>query len=1505
MQQMDPENFAYNITRATRLEGNLNKQALEKSINEIVHRHEILRTRFVFDNEKPAQIILSQLSIPLEIVDLTDIPAEKQEGRVQQAILDESRRPFDLSRGPALRTRLLALSDEVIVFLLVIHHIIADGTSIQIFTRELVQLYDAFSGAKPTPLSELAIQYVDYTCWQRQWFGQDGLEFGLRKKQESYWLDQFKDEIPVLSLPTDYKRPVIQSFEGNQLTFELEANEIRSINRIVLSEGSTLFIVLLAIYNIFLSKLSGMADIVVGSPMSGRRHTTVQPLIGMFVNTLALRNYPHHHQTFRNFLGEVKTRTLSAFENQEYRYEDLVERLNINRDTGRNPLFDVAFLLLFDDREAIDVNISSLQFRSYEWYNYTSKFDLILNAWKLGETLKFTFEYCTGLFKESTIQRYSVYFRTILNSIVKDPHKKIADIEILPSEERRRLLHDFNDTQASFPQDQTIHRLFDQQVSRSPDHVALVGTAAGAGKGGSTGGDHQLTYRQLNRQARAVAAMLAEKGVVPGRIVGIMVGPAIELVIGIMGILKSASAYLPIDPGYPRERASYMLADSAAEILLTDAKIRESVEAEVESMNVSDQCLEATAPAYVIYTSGTTGKPKGVMVEHRSLVNLCCWHNRCYGVEPADHAAKYAAVGFDASVWEIFPYLIKGASLYIVPDSIKLDMDRLNDYFEQRDITIAFLPTQVCEQFLGQQNLSLRRLLTGGDKLNQFATRRYRLYNNYGPTENTVVATSCLVQGKADNIPIGKPIDNVKIYILDRDHFQIQPIGIAGELCVAGLGLSRGYINRPEETAERFSPQVIEGAAPCRVYHTGDLARWLTDGNIEFLGRIDHQVKIRGFRIELGEIENQLLKHEEFRDALVVVKDNHVRYLCAYLVAREKIDIPALKEQLSRHLPGYMIPAFFMQIDRIPLTANGKVDRKALPEPELGAAEEAVVPPQNVNEERLVEVWQEVLGLDTIGITDHFFEMGGDSIKAIQVSARLKKYGLILSITDLFMYPTIKELGKHIRAQERTIDQGMVEGEVELTPIQCWFFQSRFTHKHHFNQAVILYRQEGFDEEILKAVLKKLVEHHDALRMVYKLSEDGVIQINRGEIEPMFDFEVFDYREREDVEANIDSEASRIQGGIDLQAGPLVKVGLFKTADGDHLLIVIHHLVIDGISWRILLEDFVSGYRQVSQSEEIELPAKTDSFRDWARALKEYAAGDRGESENAVLLELAYWQSLDSQKLDPLPVDFEIGCPGKKNKDNEAVVVNLGPEQTELLLRQVNWAYNTDINDILLTALGLALKGWRGIDKVGINLEGHGRESILEGLDISRTVGWFTSQYPVILDMQGSEDLPYTIKSVKETLRQIPRKGVGYGILKYLTPIENIRGHRFVLEPEVSFNYLGQFAGDIGLGERTGFTLSPNSSGYDVSPESESRYKLDINGALLDKRLRLSVTYNKLEYSKEGIERLAACFESSLLKIIEHCCRKEEKELTPSDLGYSDISLQDLEEFEDDLSDIY
>ncbi|NOQ28197.1 MAG: amino acid adenylation domain-containing protein, partial [Bacteroidales bacterium] len=916
--------------------------------------------------------------------------------------------------------------------------------------------------------------------------------------------------------------------------------------------------------------------------------------------------------------------------------------------------------------------------------------------------------------------------------------------------------------------------------------------------------------------------------------------------------------------------------------------------------------------AYIIYTSGSTGGPKGVVVEHSSVVNfIYSMYNDFKGTfSSIDNCLSLTRFAFDVSVAEYFLPLSFGSKVVLYDYRQVSDIELLAKTIIEYGITFTYIPpsllNSVYEKLKTQvDKVKLNKMLVGVEPISFETLEKYislnkefTIINGYGPTEATICATRYLYNPKNISntiVPIGRGLSNNNIYLLDGSS-NLVSIGAAGELCISGAGLSRGYLNNPEFTTEKFIPNPFRKGE--RLYRTGDLARWLPDGNIEFLGRIDHQVKIRGFRIELGEIENVLLKHKNIKENVVLARDkNGDKYLCAYIVSKEELNHEELRTYISTQLPDYMIPPYFVQLDELPLTSNGKVNRKVLPSPEIKAGDNYVAP-KTKEESILVEVWSKVLGLEGIGVKDNFFSLGGDSIKTIQIQARLNNAGFKISVKDIFLNPIISDLALKMVFNANEVSQEVIIGDFKISPIQ-YYFLSDEAEQHHFNQSVMLHSEEYLEEEKIKSVFRKLQEHHDAIRITCKVDDAKRITglYNNGIEDFPVSLEVHDFREEKEASEKITSCADQIQRSIDLETGPLLKLGLFHLPDGDRLLIVIHHLVIDGVSWRIIFEDIETLFNQVNKGEKLRLPLKSNSFKDWSAKLTEYAKSSK------LLKEKSYWSDIVSKEECSLNRHFD----NENIEDNDLGNMQFALDQnaTSDLLNNTNEVYGTEINDILLCGLGYGVKKTLGNEKVLISLEGHGREDILADIDISRTIGWFTSVYPVLLDMKNIDDLSLQIRSVKESLRQIPNKGIGFGILKYLTPPELKDDVNYDIEPQIEFNYLGQFDSDVD--QMSLFTIAKESGGNPVSHKRKSKCDFSIGGIIANGELSVTLNYKKRYYSDEIITNLLENYKKSLLEIINHCTKLTEKVLTPSDFTYKGLSIKELDKLvkQYEIEDIY
>ncbi|MDQ1353284.1 MAG: hypothetical protein QG657_3590, partial [Acidobacteriota bacterium] len=1160
----------------------------------------------------------------------------------------------------------------------------------------------------------------------------------------------------------------------------------------------------------------------------------------------------------------------------------------------------------------------------FEQTNYD--FNVEISA---SHQINITFQYNGNVYDADMVKRIGSHFREAVDRVIDEEGIEIEKISILSWEEKNRILNDFNNSAAEYPGERTLYRLFEDQVEQIPDHIALVFN------------DRAVTYCHFDEQANRLANYLRIKeGIRVGDRVLVLMDRSIELIIVLMGAMKSRAAYVPMDALQPGERLRVVSNDASIGVVVSLRKYLEKlahVQPECKMLH-SILCIddpgndvdkypaegpgtgEPGDPAYVMYTSGSSGIPKGVLVKHRTIINTVWWRKNNYEYAPGHVSLQVPPYFFDSSVTDIFTPLLGGARLVLIRDEERSNLAVLRRIIAINNVShfivVPVFYNVMLEEIAGDLKY-IKMICCAGDNFPDELIRKHferlpqvRIFNEYGPTENSVNSTAYELKPHSPRALIGKPIDNVAVYVMDRN-LSLCPIGITGELCLAGSSLAVGYLNRPELTAEKFivtrSGWSDLSDSSDRFYKTGDMGRWLPDGNLEFSGRVDSQVKIRGIRVETGEIENQLMKHTDIKETVVQVRQDEsgVNYLCAYIVpqshAHFSFEPERLKEYLSAKLPGYMIPSYFLILEKLPLTPNGKLDINALPVPQTESTEE-YTSPRNEIEKKMVAIWEAVLGKNNIGINDNFFYIGGDSIKSIQIMSRMNGAGYKLEMKDIFQYPLISELSPHVKKLQRIPDQSAVAGIIPLTPIQAAFFNASPIDSHHYNQALMFYASAGFDKEVIKKVFVKIQEHHDVLRMTYKKdAESGeFLQVNHG-LDYPFSLQEYDLKGRENSFAELGEKINEVQGSIDLEKGPLMKLGLFHLDDGDRLLIVIHHLVIDGLSWRILLEDIAALYEQILAGEKMVLPPKTDSFKLWSEKLQDYT------HHKTLLKEKPYWDRLESEIVPHIKKDFPVE--EDIVKDTQEISVNLAEAETALLLNKVNRCYKTEIDDILLTALGMAIKKTFGHDRVLISLEGHGRENISQEIDISRTVGWFTTEYPVLMNVSYADDPGRQIKEIKETLRKIPNKGIGYGILKYLTPEEYKQEIDFRLKPQIIFNYLGQFEADVDrVAQISSFKLAGESLGNTQSLRNRRNYEIEVNGMTSGNRLSMTFSYNGRHFKPGTIAAFADNFELVLKHLIAYCSSKENIERTPSDFIYKGLTIERLQQLLDvypDIEDIY
>jgi amino acid adenylation domain-containing protein/non-ribosomal peptide synthase protein (TIGR01720 family) len=1492
---------SYHLPSILTLTGRLDKEALSFALRTVVDRHQVLRTVIRTEEGTGYQQVRDIDDWQLNTINASGYK-DDQKGR-EQFLEGLIKKPFDLSKDYLLRADLLSTGEEEHLLLITMHHIASDGWSSSILVRELIELYESRLQSRLPNLKNLEIQYSDYAVWQRNHLTKDILD-----KKLEYWKDKLQGIAP-LQLPTDFPRPAVWVPTGTIKSFRINKELSDQLQLLSQKQGCTLFMTLLAAFKVLMYRYSGQQDICIGTSLAGRQQKETEDLIGFFINIVALRSNVNGDNSFLNLLQAVKETTLEAFEHQEVSFGKVVEGVVKERDLSRNSLCQVMFVLQ-NTPEVPELRLGELVLSLAGYEQTTAQYDIIVRMTETGAGLTGTIQYSTALYTEETIYRMVDNFKVLLNSVATRPQNVVDGLPLLTDKERNKLLVEFNDSAAPFPTDKTIIDLFNEQVAIRPNSPAVIFK------------NDQISFKELDERSNQLARYLQSRGVRQEMLIPICIERSIEMLVGIFGILKSGAAYVPVDPEYPIERITYMLGDTNAEVILGSGSVRSKlagsqVDAVIEldtdwsaiarmSVHALDLKIKPGNLCYVIYTSGSTGKPKGVMVEHRGVVNLAMGQAEALRLKPEMKTLQFASFGFDASCYEIFNTLLSGGTLVLSTKEDLTSAEKIKDIIRTNGVELAVLPPSYQGIILDSLG-TLKTIVSAGEPLNEVVGRRIqdqgvRLINAYGPTENTVCVSLTDNPIRHDGvIVIGKPIANVKVYILDKVG-GLSPLGSTGEICVSGAQVARGYLNRMDLTAEKFIPDLFNQDSKLRIYRTGDLGRWLPDGNIEYQGRLDEQVKIRGYRIELGEIENVLLQSGMISHAVVVVRDdkeNH-KSLIAYVVPDGEFDKNAVVVYLQSKLPEYMLPSRWIAVESFKLTSSGKIDRKALPDPDEKLEENnKYEAPQSELEQKLVEVWQELLEVDDLGVHDNFFELGGDSILTIQVVSRMRKLGYHLEVTDIFNHQTISALAVFMTTQavgEAKGEQGVLKGSSGLLPIQQWYFEKVPEQVSHYNQSVLLSIEKSVVDAELKQVVKQLLMHHDALRFKY-YQKHGVWQ--QEYLEEIEDVPVFTedlkFQQAESLGLLISETADRYQRSLDIQKGRLLQVVLIETPASElrnRLLIVVHHLVIDGVSWRILLEELENLLNASISKEKVDLGTKTSSYRQWHEALKKY-----GQSAN-VVSQIPYWQKA-VKGFKPLMVDREYKL-AVKAKETGSLSVRLSQVQTRNLVQEVPRVYHTEINDMLLCALVKTISDWNDTDTVVIGMEGHGREHIADEIDLTRTVGWFTTLYPLTLQVANAGGLDDLIKTVKEQLRMVPDKGLGYGVLRYINKEETLQKDTW----DIQFNYLGQL--DNVVRESKLLAVANELTGAGKSEEHDVTEKLSVNSYIRKGELVLHWSYSTRHYNSPTIQGLANQFVTNLQLLISHCLQQSKSGVvyTPSDYGLgSAISYEELDAFLEDDND--
>ncbi|PYQ27335.1 MAG: hypothetical protein DMF56_20505 [Acidobacteria bacterium] len=1376
----------YNIPAALRIRGAFDVDAFKRAVDALVQRHESLRTTFIAIDDTP------HLRIAPAVNCLAD---------------DNATHPFDLERGPLFRVTLSHGADGEWIVLFNAHHIIADAWSSEILVRELFALY---RGEELPPL---------------QFGPRDFASLPEPEDAREWWLAQLAPPIAALDLPTDHVRPNVRTYAGTTAKFTLDPTLAREIESLGRAHGATLFMTLLACVKALLHRYTGEEDIVIGTPVAGRVDPRMEDVVGLFVNTLALRDRIRADARFIDVLQQVRDTTAGALERQTVPFDALIDALQLERDPSRNALTDIFVSLRRD--EATHIDIPNAIVTPIELPVTTSKFDLAFHFVESNHALALEIEYSTELFELPRVERLFGHLQSLIESILTAPETAVGDLHLgvaqafqpAPPHDHRNIIDEFESI-----------------ADRYADRTAIVYE------------DRAWTYGELDEHANRIAHALGDR---TNARIALRVTRSEWLIAAMLGILKSGAAYVPIDPQWPEERAQFVIRDCECAVVLDDDFVRRAVSQSANRIGAAPR--DPNALAYILYTSGSTGTPKGVMIEHRGIANLARAYVQFY---PGDalRIACVASTAFDGSGAQIWSALLRGHTLHLIPDELRRDATSLVRALGRERIDIAdatpslfamMLEAGLCESAWRPQRITLAGEALPPALAQRFyagANRETRILNLYGPTECSVCATGSMIDpDDCATITIGKPIENVHVLLLD-ERGQVVPFGCAGEICIGGDGVARGYWKRGDLTAERFVPHpFVDGE---RMYRSGDYGRWRDDGNLEFLGRRDGQLKLRGYRIEAGEIEAALLACAGVEQAAVLLRANE---LVAWIVARNDVDLATLRSALARTLPPYMIPARFLRVDALPLSTSDKIDRKALLALEGAELRNTYVAPSTDAERDLAQAWQEVLDRDSIGVHENYFHLGGDSISAIQIVARLAERNWKLDVRTLFRFPTMATLAPHLKrgGYAAAFESESEDTDAPLLPAQAWFFENPGPDQHHFNQSLLLRAHERIDFDRFERAIHQVVERHDALR--------------KGAAVRLVDLH--------EMRTSLTAIAEEEQRAIDLDRGPLLRAVVFHCDDADRVLLVIHHLAVDGVSWRIVLDDVRRAY------DGIPLAPRSGSVVAWARALHAWSP----------LAQLPFWKRIDGASSDDPPRDRDAAHGTYANV--RGVSIELTSEATGALER-INAEWHTHHGDVLLTALSLACERWYGARTLRVAVEAHGREDFGAGIDVSNTVGWFTSIFPLVLELKRPGDAVYALRFQKEALRQVPNGGIGYGVLRYFH-----RALRPAEEPRIVVNYLGKFE------PRTvGFSLADESPGAAISPQAPLRHELAITGIVAEERLRITIEYDSAKYDAATIDVFARHFEHAIAMLIA-ACESAHAAPTPADYTYAGgFALDELDE---------
>ncbi|MDK2594356.1 non-ribosomal peptide synthetase [Pseudoalteromonas obscura] len=1461
--QLEGSSSQYNLPLSAKIKGCFDLDIAQQSFEILLQRHQSLRTNYHEVGNETQVSVQPQYSFKVTELDLSHLNVDEQQIELEQFTKTFHAREFDLSNDVLIDCAYVKQQSDLGVLLVVVHHIASDGWSMQVLVKEFIETYQALSAGQQPNLPELTISYSNYANWQRNW-----LQPNVISRSESFWLENLSEAPSLHSLPLDRPRPVSQSYNTSVCVSELPSALLASLKQLAAKENCTLFMLIHAALSLVLMRYGRLNDLVIGTPVANRNQAELANMVGFFTNTVLLKSTQPTSGTFQDYLKEVREVNLLAQENQDVPFERIVEIVNPQRSTAYAPLFQIELNMNNTGAHSSRFEFAGLELEVLKDLDLRTPLDLMVSANELDDTLEVKFIYSSDLFDAATINQLSNSLVHVLATVAADIDVDLAELSLLDDTQQSLALPDFTTT----PSADYFHQLVEQAADSTPDAIAIQSDAG------------TITYAELNAKANQLARSMQDKGLVREDRVAICLNRSIEFAISMLAVAKSGGAFVPVDISMPEERIAYILQDTAATIVLTEQEIMAELPLEgqktilVDPMwferfcgALSSENLEPQGDAcqhslsYVIYTSGSTGEPKGVAIEHGALANFIDNQTDILAFDQNSVVLNVLSFSFDAGIGLLCSALSSGATTVIAQAD-----EPFYALIDQHHISHISVTSLMLKTIPEQNYPSLQSLVIGGDKVPskmlEFWLTQCRVINEYGPTEAavTVLSNECSLE---EPISIGTPYKNVQTLVLD-DNLNLVPAGGIGELYLAGTQLAREYLNQPELTQRAFIANPYTTDKNARLYKTGDLVRALPSGKLEFVGRVDEQVKVRGYRIELSEIEHQISLIDGVVSNIVIVAQDGAgnKRIIAYVESAhtdERALAHVLGEQLQTALPDYMIPAAFIKVAQWPKTLSGKIDRNALPEPSFTSQDDEIVHAENELERQLVAIWAEYLKLDEaqISVTANFFELGGDSILSIQIASKAAQQGLHFRVKDIFAAKTIRALTEYVSCTDaQTHDQAPSEGQMQLMPIHNEFFADE-TQWHHYNQSLILNVSSKLAQCPFSDFVKLIVERHDALRLCFEKSEQGwqaeFLPIEQLDLNKAF--QLVDLNAHPEI--NIEAYANDIQKTLNPAKGELFKLVYFHDVEKEQgkLLWVIHHLVVDGVSWRILTEDLHTLVQQWEQKQTLALNAKTTSYQQWAESLHELASSEHYQNQ------LEYWQRQASVAV-PNFANSDINTQNAgTHGSRETAQFTLSDNETALLLNKCNTSYRTQINELLFAALSLASNRWRDMSAIRFDLEGHGRDELVEAMDISQTVGWFTTFYPLTIPAQSS-DIAEIISAVKNAYRSVPDKGLGFGLLKHCSRQNDAASFS---KSELSFNYLGQI--DASSEQQELMSLASDSTGENISPARKAEHLMALNGMVQNNQLTFNLSYDNSTYHASEMSEFMAAFNDALVDIIAHC----------------------------------